>query len=98
MKELVLALPFSPGELTEVSDSPGRGNLFVSKMFHKAFIDVNEEGTEAAATTALLFKACCLKLPIPSFVADHPFMFMIREETSMAVFFIGGVLNPLSTS
>ncbi|KAI4352347.1 hypothetical protein L6164_006610 [Bauhinia variegata] len=98
MKELGLALPFSPGELTEMSDSPRRHKLYVSKMFHKAFIEVNEEGTEAAASTALIAKLQRQKLHIPSFVADHPFMFMIREETSMAVFFVGEVLNPLSTS
>ncbi|KAI4352345.1 hypothetical protein L6164_006608 [Bauhinia variegata] len=98
IKKLGLELPFLPGELTEVSDSPERNKLYVSKMFHKAFIEVNEEGTEAAASTALKFRKCCLQLPIPSFVADHPFLFMIREETSMAVFFVGAVLNPLSTS
>ncbi|KAI4352346.1 hypothetical protein L6164_006609 [Bauhinia variegata] len=98
LKELGLALPFSPGELTEVSDSPERNKLYVSKMFHKAFIEVNEEGTEAAASTALRIRRCCRKIPTPSFVAEHPFMLVVREDTSMAVIFIGTVLNPLSTS
>lgn len=67
-------------------------------MHHKVFIEVNEEGTEAAASNAVIAVAQCARYAIPSFVADHPFMFMIREETSNAVFFLGALLNPLSES
>ncbi|XP_028752766.1 serpin-ZXA-like [Neltuma alba] len=98
MKELGLTLPFTPGELTEVSDSSSSHKLYVSNILHKAFVEVSEEGTEAAASTAATWKFCCARWPMPSFVADHPFVFMIREETSMAVFFIGAVLNPLLDS
>ncbi|KAF7803113.1 serpin-ZX-like [Senna tora] len=98
MKELGLTLPFSPGEMTGVSDSPLSHRICVSSIVHKAFIEVNEEGTEAAASAAAVMRWCCASYPKPSFVADHPFLFMIREETSMAVFFIGAVLNPLLDS
>lgn len=67
-------------------------------MYHKVFIEVNEEGTEAAASNAVIAVTQCARYPIPSFVADHPFMLMIREETSNAVFFLGALLNPLSES
>ncbi|PSR87751.1 Serpin-ZX like [Actinidia chinensis var. chinensis] len=97
VKEMGLVLPFtSVGEFTEmVVDSPHSNKLYLSKVFHKSYIEVNEEGTEAAASTAPTFVKCCARFPTPSFVADHPFMFMIREETSGIVFFTRAVLNPL---
>lgn len=98
MKDMGLTLPFSPGDLTGVSDSSWSHKLYVSNIMHKAFIEVNEEGTEAAASTAVTFRLRSRGSYKPSFVADHPFLFMVREETSMAVFFIGAVLNPLLIS
>ena len=56
MKEQGLTLPFTPGELTEVSDSSNSHKLYVSKILQKAFVEVNEEGTEAAASTAAVFE------------------------------------------
>ena len=91
-----LVLPFMSGEFTEMLvDSPHSNKLSLSKVFHKSYIEVNEEGTEAAASTAPTFVKFCAGLSTPSFVADHPFMFMIREETSGILFFAGAVLNPL---
>lgn len=97
MKELGLVLPFSDGSLTEmVNEPPG---LYVKEIFHKAFVEVNEEGTEAAAVTAAVFSFTSVK-PRPyivDFVADHPFMFVIREDTSGAMMFMGQVGNPNSS-
>ncbi|KAF7803115.1 serpin-ZX-like [Senna tora] len=103
MKDLGLTLPFLPGDLTEISDSSLLSEILcVSNIVHKAFIEVNEEGTEAAASSVAILRAyaCAGRIHFqkPSFVADHPFLFMIREETSMAVFFVGAVLNPLLDS
>ncbi|XP_058222741.1 serpin-ZX-like [Rhododendron vialii] len=98
LKGLGLDLPFSPGEgeLTEMVESTTVGrNLYVSSIFHKACIEVNEEGTEAAAASAFVAKVCCYVEPI-DFVADHPFLFVIREDMTGAVLFIGQVLNPLA--
>ncbi|XP_054799285.1 serpin-ZX-like [Prosopis cineraria] len=98
MEELGLTLPFTAGELTEVSDSSSSNELYVSNILQKAFVEVNEEGTEAVASTAAMITLTSYVRPrLRSFVADHPFMFMIREETSRAVFFIGAVLNPLNS-
>ena len=96
MKELGLTLPFTPGGITGMTDC----SLEVSKIVHKACVEVNEEGTEASAATVASAKISAHRKPrIPrKFIADHPFIFMIREETSMAVFFIGVVLNPLLDS
>ena len=96
MKELGLVLPFSDGSLTEMVNEPP--TLYVKEIFHKAFVEVNEEGTEAAAVTAARFSYTSVK-PRPDivdFVADHPFMFVIREDTSGAVMFMGQVGNPNS--
>ncbi|XP_023881749.1 serpin-ZX [Quercus suber] len=62
---------------------------------HKAVIEVNETGTEAAAVTELDC-GCCLDAPPPvPFVADHPFVFMIMEDESRIPLFVGAVVNPL---
>ncbi|KAM1792356.1 hypothetical protein ACFX12_036218 [Malus domestica] len=95
LKDLGLVLPFSDdGELTEMVESP-RGK---ARLIHKSFIEVDEEGTKAAAVTVddIQFS---LHDDEPTkmidFVADHPFLFFIREEMTATVLFIGHVLNPL---
>ena len=59
-------------------------------VIHKAFVDVNEEGTEAAAATAVIMKR---GVP-PVFNADHPFFFVIRDKTTGTILFMGRVTNP----
>ncbi|KAJ4964808.1 hypothetical protein NE237_016657 [Protea cynaroides] len=99
LKGLGLLLPFSGG-LTEMVDSPLDQNLCVSNIFHKSYLEVNEEGTEAAAAAAVLIMNRCLVLSfdVIDFVADHPFMYMIREDRTGVVLFIGHVVNPLLTA
>ncbi|KAJ8762349.1 hypothetical protein K2173_007507 [Erythroxylum novogranatense] len=94
-KELGLVLPFSgEGDLTEMVDSDLGQKLYVSRIFHKSFIGVNEEGTEAGAASAGVIKLRGLPLPAIDFVADHPFLFLIREDMTGVVLFIGHVLKP----
>ena len=85
---------FIPGkaDLSGISDPP----LFVSKVVHKAFVEVNEEGTEAAAATAVGIALMCMPLPKPVFKADHPFLFLIRHNESGAILFLGRLLKPTS--
>nr|KYP64550.1 Serpin-ZX [Cajanus cajan] len=94
----VLGLPYKQGEdkrLTEMVDSSVGQNLCVSDIFHKSFIEVNEEGTEAAAATAATILLRSVQFPTKiDFVADHPFLFLIREDLTGTVLFIGQVLNP----
>lgn len=73
--------------------------LFLSAVIHKAFVDVNEEGTEAAAATAVIAtRAMATMRPVPPIVfrADHPFVFLIRDNRSGAILFMGRVTNPTS--
>ena len=68
--------------------------LFISQAVHKAFVDVNEEGTEAAAATAIVVGTTSVKPPIPVFKADHPFVFLIQDDSTGNILFIGRVIDP----
>lgn len=97
LKGLGLVLPFSgEGGLTEMVESPVGQNLYVSSIFQKSFIEVNEEGTEAAAASAgvIMVRSLVARNEI-DFVADHPFLFLIREDVTGTVLFSGHVVNPL---
>jgi serpin B len=74
----------------------GARDLCISAVVHKAFVDVNEEGTEAAAATGTVMRSMALMrpLPIPVFRADHPFLFLIRDTHSGSVLFLGRVADP----
>jgi serpin B len=76
----------------DFSGMTGRRNLFISAVVHKSFVDVNEEGTEAAAATAVVMSRGFS--PSPLFVADHPFLFLIRENTTGSILFLGRVVDP----
>ncbi|XP_061661942.1 serpin peptidase inhibitor, clade B (ovalbumin), member 1, like 3 [Syngnathoides biaculeatus] len=69
-------------------------DLMLSKVVHKAFVEVNEEGTEAAAATAAIMMLRCA-LPVTRFIADHPFLFFIRHNQSMTVLFAGRYCTPV---
>ena len=69
--------------------------IYLDKAAHKAFVNVNEEGTEAAAITALVARATSgPPEPVAEFVADHPFMFVIQEKDTGEILFIGRLVNP----
>jgi len=77
----------------DFSGIDGTKGLFISAVIHKAFIDVNEKGTEAAAATAVVAGKSLASVPV-EFRADHPFLFMIRESRAASILFIGRVMNP----
>jgi len=70
--------------------------LYVSDVVHKAYVDVNEEGTEAAAATAIMMtgKGLAEEDPVPVFRADHPFIFLIQDNETGMILFLGRVSNP----
>src|ERR1017187_9286768 len=84
----------------DFSGMTGNRELFISAVIHKAFIDVNEKGTEAAAATAVVKeKATAMpprfkQPPPPVFRADHPFVFLIRDNRSGGILFMGRVTDP----
>ncbi|CAF0935465.1 unnamed protein product [Adineta steineri] len=83
-----------------VSKQDDMAGLYISKVIHKAFIDVNEKGSEAAAATAVVMTLSCAIVrnrdPI-EFKADHPFLFMIRECRQNITLFSGKYLSPPSS-
>jgi serpin B len=90
---------FSPGkaDFTGMAAVPGEP-LFLGAVLHKAFIAVDEKGTEAAAATAVLMRAGSVQRPsdpIP-FVCDHPFLFLLRHRATGALLFLGRLSAPES--
>ena len=81
-------------------EPPHDESLFISDVYHKAFVDVNEDGAEAAAATALITDAVRAPLkratppPIPIVRADRPFLFAIRDVKSGALLFLGRMSDP----
>jgi serpin B len=88
-----------PTSFTDQADfsgiDPKRG-LAISDVVHKAFVDVSEQGTEAAAATGITMRATALRMPEQAVVfrADHPFIFLIRDTRTGTVLFIGRLINP----
>lgn len=77
-------------DFSGISDQP----LFLSDVVHKAFVEVNEQGTEAAAATGIIMRTTSLAPPPATFRADRPFIFVIRENESENILFIGRVVHP----
>jgi serpin B len=80
-------------------EPPHEDSLFISAVFHKAFVETNEEGTEAAAATAVAITSSSAMYPskpppVPIFRADHPFLFAIRDRKSGAILFLGRMADP----
>ncbi|XP_067418687.1 leukocyte elastase inhibitor-like isoform X2 [Emydura macquarii macquarii] len=76
----------------DLSGMSGARDLFLSKIAHKSFIEVNEEGTEAAAATAGIVMLCMIMEE--DFNADHPFLFFIRHNPTQSILFFGRYASP----
>ena len=83
-------------DLADFSDINGKKGLYVSEVVQKAFIEVNEEGSEAAAATGVVIKGRSLGSRPKKFIADHPFIFCIRDKATGMLLFQGRVVNPKS--
>jgi serpin B len=84
------------GSEADFSGMTGSRDLFISDVIHKAFIAVDEEGTEAAAATAVVMTESAAPIfENPSIMRlDRPFFFLIRDDTTGSILFAGRVLNP----
>jgi serpin B len=81
----------------DFSGMTGNREFSISAAIHKAYIDVNEEGTEAAAATAVVMRSMMARMQQPAppvFRADHPFIFLIRDNRSGGILFMGRVTDP----
>jgi serpin B len=87
-----MASAFDPRS-ADFSGMTGRRDLFISAAVHEAYVEVNEEGTEAAAATGIVMGLTSAR-PGPSFIADHPFLFLIRDRATDAVLFLGRLQDP----
>jgi serpin B len=90
LKDMGIIDAFAPG-VADFSGMDGTNNLFISSALHQAFVEVHEEGTEAAAATAIIMELTAIP---KSFRADHPFVFIIEHKETDAVLFMGRVFNP----
>ena len=89
LKSMGMVSAFMEG-VADFSGMDGTTNLFISDVLHKAFVEVNEAGTEAAAASAVRMT---MGGPYP-FIVDHPFIFLIRENGSGSILFIGRIVDP----
>ncbi len=90
-----MGMPDAFGANADFSGMDGTKTLYISDVIHKAFVDVNEEGTEAAAATAVVMRlTSALPTPLPVFRADHPFVFLIRDKHSGSILFLGRIVDP----
>lgn len=93
LQNLGLHDAFDPdnADFQAITDEP----IYLEQAKHKAFVNVNEEGTEAAAITALVARATSgTPEPVYEFIADHPFMFVIQEKETGEILFLGRVVDP----
>ena len=91
-----MGMPTAFSDAADFSGMDGTQYLYISDVVHKAYVDVNEEGTEAAAATAIMMtgKGLAEEDPVPVFRADHPFIFLIQDNETGMILFLGRVSNP----
>jgi len=91
-----MPIAFSPydADFSGMNGKLGTERLFISNVVHKAFVAVDEAGTEAAAATAVIVSLTAAPPPPIEVTIDHPFIFLIRDIETGAALFVGRVLNP----
>jgi serine protease inhibitor len=92
LKQMGMPLAFTPGA-ADFSGMNGKRDLFIGKVIHQAWVEVDEQGTEAAAATAVGVMTTSIERP-NLFCADHPFLFLIRDRETGSILFLGRVVDP----
>jgi serpin B len=97
LKAMGMTIAFEPYQADFTKMYTGPENLFISKVKHKTYVEVNEEGTEAAAVTSVEVGATSAGPSAISMRVNRPFIFVIRENRSQTILFIGKIVEPIWT-
>jgi serpin B len=89
-----MGMPIAFSGDADFSGMTGNRELFISDVIHKAFVSVDEAGTEAAAATAVIMMRAAVSKPPVEVTIDRPFIFLIRDIETGAILFVGRVMNP----
>ena len=84
---------FDPNK-ADFSGMDGKKDLYISNVYHQAFVDVNEEGTEAAAATGLVVMQTSLPVDVVEMNVNRPFIFLIYDQETESILFMGRILKP----
>ena len=92
----VMGMPAAFSSQADFSGIDGAKDLFIGDVIHQAFVEVSEEGTEAAAATAVVMVGSAMTRPQPKpvFRMDHPFLFLIRDNQTGCILFLGRMADP----
>ncbi len=96
MKEVLKAMgmPIAFTDGADFSGMTGRRDLYIDEVIHKAFVSVDEAGTEAAAASAVIMKLTAMPTDTAVVTVDRPFIYLIRDIETGAILFFGRVVNP----
>ena len=91
-----MGMPSAFSGAADFSGIDGRQDLFISAVIHQAYVFVDEKGTEAAAATAVVMqlKGGPVEPTVPVFYADHPFIFLIQDDETGNILFMGKIVDP----
>jgi len=95
-----MGMPTAFTSSSDFSRMDGKRDLFIDDVIHQAYVEVNEEGTEAAAATGGCFQLSSMPVkepPVPVFRADHPFIFLIQDDETGNILFMGRIEDPVNT-
>ena len=95
LRDMGMPDAFDPAS-ADFSGFTGQLGLFISAVIHKAFVKVDETGTEAAGATAVIMSVESAEMPeVPiELVLDRPFLFLVRDDLTGTILFMGRVANP----
>jgi len=89
-----MGMPVAFSDAADFSGMTGKRDLYIAEVVHKAFVAVDEAGTEAAAATAVVMELTAIPDPPVEVTLDRPFVFLIRDIETGAILFVGRVMNP----